>query len=63
MTINKKETRVYEKVDKYGKMASYLVTYSLVFFSGVLRNVFNEFGNSIEKNSECWDFFNHKYNN
>jgi hypothetical protein len=37
------------------------VTYQLVFRDDMLENIYNEYGYSVEKNSEVWEFFNAKY--
>lgn len=58
----KKETRNYDFTDRFGRPATLPVTYSLSFVDGILREVFNEFGNSIEKDSECWQYFSSTYN-
>jgi hypothetical protein len=37
------------------------VTYQLIFRDDMLENIYNEYGYSVEKNSEVWEFFNAKY--
>ena len=66
MTTQKKETRAYTFFNKFGKEELMYVAYDLVFKDGVLENVYNsahgDWGHSIERNSECFQFFNEKYN-
>jgi len=61
-SFTKKETRNYPYTNKEGKIVLYPVTYSLSFTGDVLKNVFNEYGCSVEKSSECWSYFDQKYN-
>jgi hypothetical protein len=60
--MKKTESRYYKYYDDFGKERHKKVTYGLWFKDGVLTDVVNEFGFTVEKNSECWEFFNNKYN-
>lgn len=66
MTTTKKETRGYLFYNKYGKEEHMYVTYDLVFRNGRLDTVYNtahgNWGHSIDRDSEVWDYFNLKYN-
>ena len=61
--ITKKEKRLYLDKDFEGNKFATVVNYSLVFNTeGQLIDVINEHDCSVEKQSECWEFFNKKYN-
>lgn len=66
MTTQKKETRAYKFFKKYGLEETVYVTYHLVFKDGRLDTVFNtahgNWGHGVERDSECFQFFNEKYN-
>ena len=66
MTTQKKETRPYKFFNKYGLEETMYVAYHLVFKDGRLESVFNtahiNWGHSIEEDSECFQYFNEKYN-
>jgi hypothetical protein len=57
----KRETRVYFH-EEHGKNLITKVNYRLVFIDRKLVRIFNDYGFSVESNSECWDYFNQKYN-
>jgi hypothetical protein len=61
MLIYKTESRVYEFIENQ-RPAIVIFKYSLEFEGRKLINVRNSFDFSIEKDSECWEFFNDKYN-
>lgn len=58
----KTETRSYPAKDKNGLPTKYRVTYELEFKENLLVNVRNESGFSIEKKSECFEYFSSKFN-
>jgi hypothetical protein len=66
MTTTKKETRGYLFYNKFGKEEYMYVTYSLVFKGERLETVYNtahgDWGHSVQRDSEVWDYFNKKYN-
>jgi len=66
MTTTKRETRGYLFYNKFGKEEYMYVAYDLIFDNGRLSKVYNtahgEWGHSIEKDSEAFQFFNVKYN-
>lgn len=56
--------RVVLDVRKYhypGDDKSFTVKYKIFFNNGVISDIKNEYGYSIEKNSDCWDYFVKKY--
>lgn len=61
MITNRRETRIYQH-EEHGKNIITRVAYSLVFDGRKLLRVFNQYGFSVEPESECWQFFNQKYN-
>jgi hypothetical protein len=61
MTYTKREARIYYHIE-HEKQIPTRVIYSLIFDGRKLSKVFNEYGFSVEENSECWEFFNIKYN-
>lgn len=66
MMTQKKETRAYKFYNKFGKEEYMYVPYDLVFKDGFLERVYNsahgDWGHAVEHNSECFQFFNEKYN-
>ena len=64
MTNFKRESRLYPYVDRFGRDGMWRVTYTLFFnmLNDMLEDVRNEHGHSVEKQSECWEYFNNKYN-
>lgn len=58
----KKEARYYLYFDDRGKERHRKVTYILWFDNTKLVEVRNELGSTVEQQSECWEFFNKKYN-
>lgn len=57
----KKFVRTYMDYDKEGKEKPFDVTYTLFVNNGVINDIRNEYGFSIEKNSECWDFITNSF--
>ena len=51
-----KYTREYPDFDRDGKEKVLKVTYTIFKQNGVIKDIRNEYGCSIEKNSECWEF-------
>lgn len=63
MTKFKRESRLYPYTDRFGRDGMWRVTYTIYFNDeNDMIDVRNEYGHSVEKNSECWEFFNNKYN-
>lgn len=61
---NSKRKRLYLDMDETGQKYASVVEYDLIFNKeGFLVNVFNEFNNSVSKDSECWIYFDNLYNN
>lgn len=64
MITFKKETRNYP-YQKDDRTFMYPVKYTIQFKDGLLNGVFTEHdngtSNSIEKDSECWNYFQNKY--
>lgn len=54
------ESRTYSNT-RNGKSVPYKVQYELEFKDSTLSNVRNELGFSIEKESECFEFFKSKF--
>jgi hypothetical protein len=63
MTQNLLDKRSYNYTDEQGIRRNLKVTYSIVLKNGVVQNVFNEFNNSVERNSEVFEYFSNKFNN
>ena len=55
------ENRGIYFTDKAGKRQLQLFEYKLVFKNKKLLNVINKYNNTVEKNSDCFDFFAKKY--
>lgn len=61
---NVSKKRLYLDTDIAGNKFATIVVYDLVFNKdGLLVNVFNEYGNSVSKQSECWQYYDSLYNN
>ena len=63
--IKKQETRQYHYFDANNNPKVINVRYNLWFKNGELidvRNTLTEIGFSVEKSSECWEYFSNKYN-
>lgn len=56
----KTETRTYSS-SKNGKPTTHRVKYELEFISGKLHTIRNESGYPIERESECFEFFQGKF--
>lgn len=61
MLTYKNEPRYYSYFNSDGKERYRKVTYKLWFNENTLVEVTNEFNCTVEKNSECWEFFKSKY--
>jgi len=57
----KKETRGMPYTDKFGKKQLQILEYRVILKGGKLLNVINKSGFSVEKNSDCFDYFTKKY--
>jgi hypothetical protein len=56
------DTRVYHYEDENGKQRNMKVKYSIVMKEDTVVNVFNEYNNSVEKNSNVFEYYSHKFN-
>ena len=51
-------TRRFPWYNHKGEKNFMTVQYRLYYSGGLLVDIVNEFGFSVEKKSECWEFFN-----
>lgn len=56
--IQEQRKRTFQWRDSKGINQQMIVNYTLVKKDGQLLNVINQNGYSVEKDSECFDFFN-----
>ena len=60
---SKLEKKLYINVDQEGNKSASLLEYTLWFNNdGFLVDVTNSDMVSVEKASDCWQYFDHKYN-
>jgi hypothetical protein len=63
MTQNLVETRTYRYEDEStGKQKTMKVNYRINLRAGRVTHVFNEFNNSVNTNSEVFEYFSSKFN-
>lgn len=57
MITQEQRRRVFQWKDSKGVFQQMVVNYTVIKKDGQLLNVINQNGYSVEKNSECFDFF------
>jgi hypothetical protein len=56
------DTFTYHYEDEQGKQRHLKVKYSIVLKNDKVKNVFNEYNNSVEKNSEVFEYYSNYFN-
>lgn len=56
------ENRTYTSLDEQGVENTMQTKYEVVMLDGVVQNVFNEYGNSVTKSSEVFEYYSQKLN-
>jgi len=56
------EPHTYTSLDEEGKEHTMQTQYDIVFFDGKVENVFNEYGHSVVKSSEVFEYYSNKFN-
>lgn len=56
------QERIYTSLDEQGVQNTMQTQYDVVLLDGVVENVFNEYGSSVIKESEVFEFYSNKLN-
>jgi hypothetical protein len=55
--MNSKRHRRKFTFQSEGKIKWFSVNYTVHFKNGIIDDIRNDYNHSVEKNSECWDYF------
>lgn len=57
----KKDSRIYPFFTKDNELVERKVNYTILLDNDIIQDIKNEYHSSIEKGSECWEYFEKKY--